>query len=259
MRKLLVLLTCVFVMQPVGSLYSASPAQELGKWWKNSMIVGQLELSDEQIVNIEQSYLHHRRALADLTRALKSEEDRLQSLMEADSLDDGKILDRAEQVAEARKDLEVAQTVMMLSFRKEMTVQQWKKLGAMREYRASFIGPVSAEADASKTDARKMFLPDGTEYYITGKGVQSPILVSQPKPPYSAEAKFVKTEGIVVLEAIVYKDGSVGIIKLLRSLGYGLDESAIKTIEEKWLFKPGMMNGQPVNIKVDIEVSFGLY
>jgi len=259
MRKILILLVCIIAGQSFVSLYSASPAQELGKWWKNSLVVGQLELSGEQIENIEQSYLDHRKTLVDLTRTLMTVEDRLKSLMEADAVDDGNILEQVEQVAEARKDLEMAQTIMMLSFRKEMNKEQWEKLEAMREYRSLFIDPMPVDVDASKTDARKMFLSDGTEFYVPGNGVKPPVVVNWPKPPYTVEAREAEIGGIVVLEAIVREDGSINNIKVLRSLGYGLDDMAIRTITEKWLFKPGMMNGQLVNTQVIIEVSFGIY
>jgi len=47
--------------------------------------------------------------------------------------------------------------------------------------------------------------------------------------------------------------------KVIRGLGYGLDESAINTIATKWRFKPGSLNGQPVDVQATIEVSFRLY
>jgi TonB family protein len=260
MRKPFILMACVFTLHSFGFLCGTSPAQELGKWWKNSSIVEVLELSGSQIVGIERTYLDHRKKLADLMNSLKKEEARLKSLMEINAADDARILDQAKRVAEARKNLEIAQTVMMLSFRKQLTDEQWKKLEEMREIRALSIESVLPDEEVSGTaDAWKMFLPDGTEYYVTGKGVTAPVIIKESKPPYTAEAREAKTEGIVLLEAIVHKDGSVDNFKVLRSLGYGLDESAMKTIAEDWLFKPGMLNGQPVNIMVTIEISFSRY
>ena len=260
MRKPFILMACVFTLHSFGFLCGTSPAQELGKWWKNSRIVEELALSGRQIENIEQSYLDHRKNLADLMNSLKSEEARLKSLMEINAADDTKILEQAKRVAEARKNLEIAQTVMMLSFRKQLTVEQWKKLDEMREIRALSIESVLPDEEVSGTaDARKMFLPNGTEYYISGNGVQAPIVIKMTNPTYTEQGRRANAEGIVLLEAIVHKDGSIDNFKVLRGLGYGLDESAMRTIAEEWLFKPGMLNGQPVNTKVTIEMSFVLY
>lgn len=130
----------------------------------------------------------------------------------------------------------------------------------MREIRALSIESVLPDEEVSRTaDARKMFLPDGTGYYMPGNGVQAPIVIKMTKPPYTEEGRQARAEGIVLLEAIVHKDGDVDNFKVLRGLGYGLDESAIRTIAEDWLFKPGMLNGQTVDTRVTIEMSFVLY
>ena len=76
---------------------------------------------------------------------------------------------------------------------------------------------------------------------------------------YTEEARKAKVEGLVLIQAIVRKDGSVDSFKIVRGLGYGLDEAAINTIATKWRFRPGTYNGQPVDVQCSIEVSFRLY
>jgi len=44
--------------------------------------------------------------------------------------------------------------------------------------------------------------------------------------------------------------------KVLRGIGYGLDESAVETVTKRWLFKPATLNGQPVSVQAKIEVTF---
>jgi TonB family protein len=63
----------------------------------------------------------------------------------------------------------------------------------------------------------------------------------------------------VLLELIVRKDGTPDSFRVLRGLGYGLDESAISTIANKWRFKPGTFNGVPADVLIKVEVSFRLY
>jgi TonB family protein len=94
--------------------------------------------------------------------------------------------------------------------------------------------------------------------YGLGDGVIAPVLLVQTVPPYTIEARKARIEGIVVLQAIIRKDGTVDRIKVLKGLGYGLDESAINTIAA-WRFKPGTLNGNPVDVITNIEVKFVLF
>jgi TonB family protein len=95
--------------------------------------------------------------------------------------------------------------------------------------------------------------------YVMGPGVKAPVVLYQPLPPYTDEARAARVAGIILIQAIIRKDGTVDSLKVLRGLGYGLDESAINTIAKKWRFRPGTFNGEPVDIQVNIEVSFRLH
>jgi TonB family protein len=99
----------------------------------------------------------------------------------------------------------------------------------------------------------------GEPVYRIGSGVSEPEAILQPKPRYSPEARANKVEGIMLLQAVIDKDGTVRDAKILRGLGYGLDESAIDTMTKQWRFKPGTYNGQPVAVQVNIEITFRLY
>jgi TonB family protein len=92
-----------------------------------------------------------------------------------------------------------------------------------------------------------------------GNGVKPPVVLSRPLPSYTDEARAAHVEGVVVLQVIIRKDGTVDSFKILKSLGYGLDESAMKTIAESWRFQPGTLNGQPVDVMANIQVSFKLF
>ncbi|HEX5000442.1 MAG TPA: energy transducer TonB [Terriglobia bacterium] len=92
-----------------------------------------------------------------------------------------------------------------------------------------------------------------------GGAVKPPVPVYNPNPAYSEDARKNKITGQVLLEIIVKEDGTVdnASIKLLRKLGYGLDESAITTVRT-WKFRPGTENGKPVPVRVTMEVTFRL-
>jgi TonB family protein len=84
-------------------------------------------------------------------------------------------------------------------------------------------------------------------------------IVYQPMPQYTEAAKQARIQGRVILQARVRKNGSVDSFKVLRGLGYGLDEQAIITVARDWRFEPGTSDGQPVDVEATIEISFRLY
>src|SRR5947209_15640814 len=78
----------------------------------------------------------------------------------------------------------------------------------------------------------------GGGVFRVGGGVTAPSLLSKVEPEYSEEARRAKYQGTVVLYVEVYPDGKAHNLKVLRSLGLGLDEKAIEAVN-KWRFRPG--------------------
>ncbi|MEE2792532.1 MAG: energy transducer TonB [Acidobacteriota bacterium] len=99
----------------------------------------------------------------------------------------------------------------------------------------------------------------GGGVYRPGNGVETPRLLREVTPKYTAEAMRAKVQGIVLVEAVVLPDGSVGDVTIIRSLdrNFGLDDEAIKAARQ-WRFQPGMRFGEPVAVLVTIELSFTL-
>jgi TonB family protein len=235
-----------------GGLVALTEA-ELGKWWKNSQVVSRLQLTPAQVGQIEQRFLEHQRPLADANGQLKKQEAHLKALMENDPLVDAKVQAQIERVASARATLEKTNAAMMLAIRKALSREQWKKLGESQTVPISAAGARIPAAPGPKAEK----LPEGV--YIAGNGVQAPVVLYQRLPPYTQAARDAKAEGIVLLEAIVRKDGSIDTVKVLRGVGYGLDESAMNAIAREWKFQPGTLNGKPVDVKITVETSFRLY
>ena len=98
---------------------------------------------------------------------------------------------------------------------------------------------------------------DPERVYKIGNGVGPPGLVKKVEPKYSKEARMARLVGTVVLQVAVGMDGRARDFKVLRSVGLGLDESAITAVSA-WEFKPGLKDGQPVNVLAQIEVNFRL-
>ena len=95
--------------------------------------------------------------------------------------------------------------------------------------------------------------------YRPGSGVSLPTVLREVKPAYTADAMRAKVQGSVWLECIVMPDGSVGEVKVTRSLDpiFGLDQEAIKAAK-MWKFRPGMRQGEPVPVIITIELTFTL-
>ena len=93
---------------------------------------------------------------------------------------------------------------------------------------------------------------------ITGS-IRMPEVLSQPKPDYTEDARKARTEGIVILSGIVRTNGTIDSIKVVRGLGFGLDESAIRTVGTKWRFRPATRNGTPIDYEATIEIGFHLF
>ena len=62
-------------------------------------------------------------------------------------------------------------------------------------------------------------------------------------------------KGVCVLETIVEADGTTSHIRVMAGLGMGLDEKAIEAVK-RWKFKPAMLKGKPVAVKIAVEVDF---
>jgi periplasmic protein TonB len=95
--------------------------------------------------------------------------------------------------------------------------------------------------------------------YRPGSGVTLPSVIREVKPAYTADAMRAKVQGSVWLECIVMPDGSVGEVKVTRSLDpiFGLDQEAIRAAKQ-WRFRPGMRQGEPVPVIITIELTFTL-
>jgi len=84
-----------------------------------------------------------------------------------------------------------------------------------------------------------------------------PKVVSQVKSTYTPEAIRARTEGLVRLACVVLADGTVGEVRVVKSLGNGLDESAIAALK-RWQFSPAVKNGAAVPTAVDVQMAFTL-
>ena len=110
-----------------------------------------------------------------------------------------------------------------------------------------FSGPIAAHA------------PQGAEgpVYKPGNGVSAPVVVKEVKPQYTAKAREAGIQGFVVLDCVVETDGSVGNVKVTKSLDEELDQQAVNAARQ-WRFEPGKKDGKAVRVQITLEMTFTL-
>jgi TonB family protein len=82
-------------------------------------------------------------------------------------------------------------------------------------------------------------------------------IISKPTPVYTQEARSLKIEGEVLLEVILQASGNPRVIRVVRGLGHGLDDNAVRAAEQI-RFKPALRNGQPADSTVVLYIIFQL-
>ena len=87
--------------------------------------------------------------------------------------------------------------------------------------------------------------------------MRPPEKISAPQPQYSEIARKARIQGVVIVQAIIDKQGNVTNVKVLKGLPMGLEEAAVDAIKQ-WKFKPAMLNGRPVTVYYNLTVNFKL-
>jgi TonB family protein len=131
-------------------------------------------------------------------------------------------------------------------------VMEWR-------YRPTVIGgePVEAQDRISLT-----FVPTHDDSAQTpqrirvGGNVQAANLITRVNPRYPPEAKKAGIQGTVRLQAVLSKDGTVQDLQVMSGEPV-LAESALDAVRQ-WVYKPTLINGQPVEVQTVIDINFTL-
>ena len=75
---------------------------------------------------------------------------------------------------------------------------------------------------------------------------------------YPDAAKEKQMYGRMAIEFIVEKNGKLNDIKILRDLGYGTGEEAVRLLSTSRLWKPGIQNGRPVRVKYVLPIQLNM-
>lgn len=93
--------------------------------------------------------------------------------------------------------------------------------------------------------------------YLPGHGVSLPVVIREVKAAYPPEALKSGIWGSVMLECVVRPNGTVGRVRVVKSLDTrnGFDRAAVRAMKQ-WRFKPGLKDGKPVAVRIDTEMTF---
>ena len=89
-----------------------------------------------------------------------------------------------------------------------------------------------------------------------GGNVAAANLVSQAPPAYPAEAKQNRVQGVVVLAVTIDKQGRISELSVVSGPSE-LIQSATDAVWQ-WIYKPTLLNGQPVNVQTTVNVNYTL-
>jgi TonB family protein len=97
----------------------------------------------------------------------------------------------------------------------------------------------------------------GTPARSAMKLTRAPQVIYKEEPEYSDEARKAHFEGVVVLAFDVDTSGRAINIRVVRSLGLGLDKKAVAAITH-WKFRPALAGNKTVTAPAEVEVTFRL-
>jgi TonB family protein len=133
---------------------------------------------------------------------------------------------------------------------------------ALESVRRATFSPATRNGQAvgARTQVWVEFRGDGQPTIPTmnpGSAFLHPVPQFTPEAKYTDAARRARIRGSVLLSFIVTESGEVAGILVLRRLGGGLDDEAVKTVQ-KWRFAPATLDGEPVPDRIKTTMSFNL-
>lgn len=166
------------------------------------------------------------------------------------------IVKRALEIYEANSDTKPEDLALALELeadvlgRSDAGAPFWARATKIRAERVAtlhFASPTANSADASAGDTTERI----------GRDVSPPSLLAKQEPSYTEMARLMRYSGTALFSVVIDKEGVPKTIRLIRGLGYGLDEKGAEAISA-WRFRPATRNGVPVAVFANIEVNFRL-
>jgi TonB family protein len=168
------------------------------------------------------------------------------------------------------EDLKVVSGAPMLTGSAIDAVRQWKYTpymlgGETMEVQTTITVNFTLKDDANakppgngSADAGSPQRYDGVPVRRIGGSVTQPEVIYKVDPEFSPEARKSKFNGLVLVNLIVDAKGKPQNVHVLRGVGMGLDEKALKAVKA-YKFKPATELGKPVPVGLNVEVNFQIF
>src|SRR5215831_895734 len=103
--------------------------------------------------------------------------------------------------------------------------------------------------------AQGVHIGDSTN--IRDGSIAAPEVLFYTDPFYTRTARERKVEGTVTVEGAFDVKGCMRVIRIIKTIGFGLDENAIAALRS-WRFSPAKRNGEPVEALAQIDIDFSI-
>jgi protein TonB len=87
---------------------------------------------------------------------------------------------------------------------------------------------------------------------------EMPVLLVRRDPAYPEAARRLRSEGLVVLEAVISGTGVIENVRVVKSVDALLDMAAVRAVEQ-WRYRPATLNGRAVRVALTVSVRFSLH
>jgi protein TonB len=118
------------------------------------------------------------------------------------------------------------------------------------------IGSVPTAAPPPPPPVKEAPKPVTPQRIRVGGNVQQAMLIKQPRPVYPPLAKQARIQGTVRFNALIGKDGTIQNLQVVS--GHPLLVPAARDAVVQWVYKPTLLNGEPVEVATTIDVNFTL-
>ena len=113
---------------------------------------------------------------------------------------------------------------------------------------------ISSENELTSNSDPPVQTPE-TNYIPFYRVEKRPEFIHKASLEYPSQAKRMKVEGTVILEADIDSEGEVVQLRVIKAAGFGFEEAAIAMLEES-SFTPAIMNGKSVGVRMRFTIKF---
>lgn len=145
----------------------------------------------------------------------------------------------------------------MITTTKNANGLRWRLLATLSVLVLLFVANTNATAQNKKATNDKVLEKAEVMPEFPG-GEQAMMQFVADNVKYPQEAMDKEISGRVLVSFVIEKDGSIGDVKVVKGIGGGCDEEAVRVVNAMPKWKPGMDNGKPVRVSYMMPIVFKL-